>query len=83
MAQKEIQQLQQLACSINLIQNKQKHIQFLKQDLNNLRIQEQLEKGLFRNQQKEIEDKFNDVCSSVPNAFWDRKRHIVTLPYIP
>ena len=83
MAQKELQQLQQLACSINLIQNKQKHIQFLKQDLNNLKIQEQLEKGLFQNQQKEIEDKFNDVCSSVPNAFWDRKRHIVTLPYIP
>ena len=82
-AQKELQQLQQFACSINLIQNKQKHIQSLKQDLNNLRIQEQLEKGLFQNQQKEIEDKFNDVCSSVPNAFWDRKRHIVTLPYIP
>ena len=28
--------------------------------------------------QKQIED---EVCSDLPNAFWDRKQHIVDLPY--
>ena len=23
----------------------------------------------------------NEVCSDIPNAFWDRKKHIVFLPY--
>ena len=23
----------------------------------------------------------NSICSNLPNAFWDRKRHIVELPY--
>ena len=31
---------------------------------------------------KDIEVKFiNNVCSQLPNAFWDRKKHIVSLSY--
>ena len=28
--------------------------------------------------QKQIE---NNLCSSIPNAFWNRKQHMVSLPY--
>ena len=24
----------------------------------------------------------DDVCSDIPNAFWQRKKHIVDLPYV-
>ena len=31
----------------------------------------------------EIQEKFrNELCSNLPNGFWDGKRHIVHLPYI-
>nr|KYP61426.1 hypothetical protein KK1_015915 [Cajanus cajan] len=29
-----------------------------------------------------LHDRFqNNICSDLPNAFWDRKRHMVSLPY--
>ena len=31
-----------------------------------------------KNIQKQIE---NNLCSSIPNAFWNRKQHMVSLPY--
>ena len=32
----------------------------------------------------DIEKIFKDkVCSDLPNAFWDRKKHVVFLPYEP
>ena len=30
------------------------------------------------NLQKEIE---STICSEIPNAFWERKKHVVDLPY--
>ena len=45
----------------------------IKNQLSNTILQEKIS-----NLQKEIE---KSICSSLPNAFWDRKTHIIDLPY--
>ena len=48
-----------------------------------LRISKQIEEENFQNKinefQKEIE---NEVYSTIPTAFWHKKKHVVSLPYI-
>ncbi|KAG8647418.1 hypothetical protein MANES_09G074619v8 [Manihot esculenta] len=70
--------------NISKINNLEKQIQYLKKDLHLIKIEEQLEKPTVQQQIKEIQEKFEqDLCSDLPSAFWDRKQHIVTLPYEP
>jgi hypothetical protein len=58
-------------------------LNYLKEEINNLKIQDQLQQPYTQNRIKQIKDKFEkNVCSTIPNAFWNRKQHIVKLPYI-
>ncbi|KAA0052109.1 Enzymatic polyprotein [Cucumis melo var. makuwa] len=67
---------------INRIARKEKHIEFLQDDIKACKVAIEIQKPLIQskieNFQKQLE---KEVCSSLPNAFWDRKKHMVTLPY--
>ncbi|KAG8634083.1 hypothetical protein MANES_17G011850v8 [Manihot esculenta] len=68
--------------NISKINNLEKQIKFLKDDLHSVKIEEQLEKPNIQQKIKEIQEQFErDLCSDLPTAFWARKQHIVTLPY--
>jgi hypothetical protein len=55
---------------------------FLKQNLEYKRIEEQLELPLMKQRIENFENKIkNEICLDLPNAFWQRKQHIVNLPY--
>jgi hypothetical protein len=86
---RDINLLKQMSFSneINLIYKskiarKEKHLMFLKQDLEYKRIEEQLESPLLKQKIVNFENKIkNKICADLPNAFWHRKQHIVNLPY--
>jgi hypothetical protein len=64
------------------ITRKEKHLMFLKQDLEYKRIEEQLELPLMEQKIENFENKIkNEICTDLPNVFWHRKQHIVNLPY--
>jgi hypothetical protein len=64
------------------IARKEKHLMFLKQDLEYKRIEEQLESPLLKQRIENFENKVkNEICANLPNAFWHRKQHIISLPY--
>ena len=54
--------------------SKKTHYKRIEETLSQKEIQTRIEK--IKNQ---IE---TDLCYSIPNAFWDRKKHKVFLPYI-
>ncbi|KAM2636698.1 hypothetical protein EV1_021297 [Malus domestica] len=69
--------------SLNIISNKTKHLQFLKDDIHHKRTEEQLKQEIVSQKNFKFEDQLiKEVCSDIPNAFWHRKQHIVKLPYI-
>jgi hypothetical protein len=69
--------------SMNLISAKTKHLNFLKQKLKYKKISEQISNKLLQSKIYVFQNKIIDtVCSNLPNAFWHRKKHIVSLPYI-
>jgi hypothetical protein len=69
--------------SICLIQNKEKQIKFLKDEIHHQRIEQQLNCEILQHKIDKFQNKLNqEVCSSLPNAFWNRKTHVVKLPYI-
>jgi len=82
--QKEIANLQASSIykQINTIQIKTKLIANLQEEVSYLRIEEQLKNS---NVQKKILDLEQiiktKICADLPNAFWERKQHIITLPY--
>ena len=65
-----------------MVEPKKNHVNFLKQEINMIRIEEQLK---VKKTQDAIENLKNnivrEVCSNIPNAFWHRKQHEVELPY--
>ena len=65
-----------------MVEAKKNHVNFLKQEINMIRIEEQLK---VKKTQDAIENLKNnivrEVCSNIPNAFWHRKQHEVELPY--
>ena len=64
------------------ITRKEKHLMFLKQNLEYKKIEEQLELPLMKQRIENFENKIkNEICLDLPNAFWQRKQHIVNLPY--
>jgi hypothetical protein len=64
------------------IARKEKHLMFLKQDLEYKKIEEQLESPLLKQRIENFENKIkNEICANLPNAFWHRKQHIISLPY--
>ncbi|KAA0068171.1 Enzymatic polyprotein [Cucumis melo var. makuwa] len=67
---------------INRIARKEKHIEFLQDDIKAGKVAIEIQKPFvqlkIQNFQKQLE---KEVCSTLPNAFWDRKKHMVILPY--
>jgi hypothetical protein len=57
-------------------------LSFLKDDLHFERQKKQLEDPKLQQKIQTFRQKLeSEICSSFPNAFWNRKRHIVSLPY--
>ena len=68
--------------SINLINGKQKQIQYLQQEIKYQQIEQQLHDPQMISKIKNLETELlNQVCSELPNALWERKKHIVEIPY--
>jgi hypothetical protein len=69
--------------SINLIKSKTQQIEFLQEEIRVKRIEEQLSQKSLQQRIQLFEDKIkSEVCSDLPTAFWHRKKHTVSLPYI-
>jgi hypothetical protein len=69
--------------SVNLIKSKTQHIGFLQEEIKVKRIEEQLSQKTFQQRIQLFEDRIkSEVCSDVPTAFWHRKKHTISLPYI-
>jgi hypothetical protein len=69
--------------NLNLISNKTKHLNFLKQEVKYKKIAKQLSDKLLQSKISAFNNKIVDtVCSELPNAFWHRKRHIFSLSYV-
>jgi hypothetical protein len=69
--------------SINLINSKTQQIGFLQEKIKVKRIEEQLTNKIIQQRIQFFEDEIkNEVCSDLPNAFRQRKKHVVKLPYI-
>ena len=67
----------------NNLSNKERQICFLKEEINFLNINDQLKSVNIQSQIKAIEQQFTtEICSELPNAFWSRKQHFVSLPYV-
>ncbi|XP_027912764.1 uncharacterized protein LOC114172513 [Vigna unguiculata] len=71
-----------VTASLNPIEAKQKQINFLKDDLSFETIRSQLTKSSIQTKISNLHTRIqNTVCSELPNAFWERKKHMVDLPY--
>jgi hypothetical protein len=67
----------------DILLKKEKQLCFLKEDISLLNISEQLESYEVKKKIKSLEQEFiTEICNDLPNAFWDRKKHVVSLPYI-
>ncbi|KAA0054117.1 Enzymatic polyprotein [Cucumis melo var. makuwa] len=62
---------------INRIARKERQIEFLQDDIKTCKVAIEIQKPLvqskIQNFQKQLE---KEVCSNLPNAFWDRKKHM-------
>ncbi|RDY12287.1 hypothetical protein CR513_02939, partial [Mucuna pruriens] len=68
--------------NINLIQKKMNHINFLKEEVSFGNIQTQLNKPqVTKKIQSLLKYIKTTICSDLPHAFWNRKKHMVDLPY--
>jgi len=82
--QKEVAKLQ--SCSIykqiNTLQIKQNLIRSLQEEVSYLRIEEQLQNPILQKKISDLEQAIKTkICADLPNAFWERKKHIISLPY--
>lgn len=67
----------------DILLKKEKQICFLKEEVDLLNITSQLKKPEIQNRIKLIGQQFRDeICNDLPNAFWDRKKHVISLPYL-
>ncbi|GAV83855.1 hypothetical protein CFOL_v3_27300, partial [Cephalotus follicularis] len=83
---KEINLLQTLSIfkehSINLIKTKENHLYFMKQEISNKKLEQQLQTSQIQEKIKSLKNNIiNDLGSELPDAFWHRKRHMISLPY--
>ena len=78
----EVKEINQVQDFISLLQQKHKQVKFLRKEIQYKKTEENLEskqiQERIKNIQKQIEE---NLCSSIPNAFWNRKQHMVSLPY--
>ena len=65
-----------------LIDKKEKHIESLQLEILSMNICDTLKSIKVQEKIKLISEKMAaDICADHPSAFWNRKKHIVTLPY--
>ena len=68
---------------VNLIQKKNQHIKFIRKEIHYKRIEENLLQKEVQTRIEKIKNQIErELCSSIPNAFWNRKKHKVLLPYV-
>ncbi|KAM7510610.1 hypothetical protein LguiB_009485 [Lonicera macranthoides] len=61
---------------------KEKQLEFLNEDLKIMNIKLQVNSPKVKISIKNLQEQIiREVCSDIPTAFWDRKKHIVPLPY--
>ena len=78
----EVKEINQVQDFISLLQQKQKQVKFLKKEIQYKKTEENLESEQIQEKIKQIHQQIeNNLCSSIPNAFWDRKQHMVSLLY--
>ncbi|KAG5572428.1 hypothetical protein H5410_062194 [Solanum commersonii] len=72
-----------ISCDINaLINMKQKHVDSLQLEIFSINIFDTLKSTKAQEKIKLISKQIDvDICANHPSAFWNRKKHIVTLPY--
>ena len=79
----EIKELNSVDNQINLIQKKKEQIKFLGKEIHHKIIEENLLNKDIQTKVEKIKKQIEqDLCSSVPNAFRNRKKHKVSLPYV-
>ena len=67
---------------LNLLSSKQNQINFLKEEISFKHIESQIEQPQVKNRIQDCLAKIHrTICSDLPNAFWNRKKHVVDLPY--
>ena len=78
----EVKEINQVQDFISLLQQKQKHVKFLKKEIQYKKTEENLESQQIQDRIKQIQKQIEEnLCSSIPNAFWNRKQYMVSLPY--
>ena len=79
----KIKELNILDNQVNLIQKKKQQIKFIGKEIYYKRIEENLLQKDIQTRVEKIKNQIEkDLCSSIPNAFWNRKKHKVSLPYV-
>ncbi|GAV87345.1 RVP domain-containing protein, partial [Cephalotus follicularis] len=67
--------------SINLIKTKENHLYFMNQEVSN-KHEQQLQTTQIKEKINSLKHNIiNNLCSDLSDAFWHRKRHMVSLPY--
>ena len=70
----EIKEINQVQDFINLLQQKQKQVKFLRKEIPYKKTEENLKSKQIRDRIKQIQQQIEtNLCSSIPNAFWNRK----------
>ena len=78
----EVKEINQIQDFISLLQQKQKQVKFLKKEIQYKKTEENLESKQIQDRIRQIKKQIEEnLCSSIPNAFWNRKQHMVSLPY--
>ena len=78
----ETKEINQVQGFINLIQQKHQHVKFIKKEIQYKKTEKNLKSKQIQDMIKQIQQQIeNNLCSSIPNAFWNRKQHMVSLPY--
>ncbi|GAV76428.1 hypothetical protein CFOL_v3_19902, partial [Cephalotus follicularis] len=68
--------------STNLIKSKENHFYFMKQEISNQKIEQQLQTLQIREKINSLKNNIiNNLCSDLLDAFWHKKRHMVSIPY--
>ncbi|GAV79251.1 hypothetical protein CFOL_v3_22716, partial [Cephalotus follicularis] len=68
--------------SIKMIEAKENHLYSMKQKLSNKKLENQLQNSQIKERIYSIKNNIiKNLCSDLPDAFWHRKRHMVSLPY--
>ena len=78
----EIKEINQIQDHISLIQQKQQEVKFLRKEIQYKKTEENLKSNQLQDRIKQVQKQIeNNLCSLIPNAFWNRKQHMVSLPY--